>query len=173
MSSKVLTIAAVVSFFVLLPTISNAQVTLGGGFSYGTEAESIGLTIGGLHSIKEVENLRVGGNFVWYLPKEISRFYDQRWFELNVNAHYTFYEEKEVMTYVLSGLNFTRVALKYDGPNDTIFSNTSDLKAGLNLGIGGEYTINNQIKAFAEFKFTLSNFDQTALSAGVRFPIAF
>ena len=173
MSFKVLPIVSLLSLFMLTSTKVHAQVSLGGGLSYGTEAETIGLTIGGLYTIEEVEHLRVGGNFVWYLPKEVSRFEDQRWFELNINANYTIYEKDEVSAYVLSGLNFANVALKYEGPNSSVFSNTSDLKAGLNLGVGGEYVITNQLKAFAEFKFTLSNFDQAALSAGIRLPIPF
>jgi opacity protein-like surface antigen len=168
---KFLTITIAISFVTLFSETVSAQITAGGGLSISTETETLGLTINGSYPIQEIENFRVTGDIVWYFPKQITTFYDQRWFEVNLNANYTFYEKDEVNAYSISGLNFTRVALKYTGPNGNAFSNTSDLKVGLNLGVGGEYRINDQIKAFAEFRFVLSNFDQAAFSAGVRLPI--
>jgi len=171
MSTKILSLLSIVAFFSLFTHNASAQITAGAGLSVSTEAKTLGLSLNANYPIEEIENFRVNGGFVWYFPKQISTFYDQRWFEVNVNANYTFYDKDGVTAYSISGLNFTRVALKYTGPNSSALSNTNELKAGLNLGAGGEYTINDQIKAFAEFRFVLSHFDQAAFSAGVRLPI--
>jgi len=164
-----LAIAVVLALMIGMSTSVNAQMKVGAGLAFGTEAESIGLTANFYTAIPSVENLSIGGDFIYFLPKDVDFGIDQKWFEVNLNGQYQFYAEQMINGYALGGLNIARVSYKYDGPGTGV--NSSDTKLGLNLGVGGEYAFNESMFAFAEFKFVLSRFDQAVFSAGVRFPI--
>ena len=64
--------------------------------------------------------------------------------------------------YGIGGLNITTLEL--------IGADDSETELGVNLGIGGEYHLEN-LSLFGELKYVASDFDQVVLGAGVRFPI--
>ena len=152
-----------------MSTNAHAQMKVGAGLAFGTEAESIGLTANIYTAIPSVTNLSVGGDVIYFFPKDVGFDIDRTWFEINLNGQYQFYAEQMINAYALGGLNIARVGFKYEGPGSGV--NSHDTKLGLNLGVGGEYAFNDSMRAFAEFKFVLSHFDQAVFSAGVRIPI--
>jgi len=169
MKKGLLAIAGVLSLMIGMSTNAQAQMKAGAGLAFGTEAESLGLTANVYTAIPSVQNLSVGGDIIYFLPKDVGFGIDRTWFEVNANGQYQFYAEQMINAYALGGLNIARVGFKYEGPGTGI--NSSDTKLGLNLGVGGEYAFNDNMLAFAEFKFVISRFDQAVFSAGVRFPI--
>lgn len=72
---------------------ANAQLQLGGGLSYGTEAEEIGLNLRGLYGI--TENIAAGADFVYYFAGE-----NFNYTEFNINANYFFLTD-ELRPYAL------------------------------------------------------------------------
>ncbi|WP_425401993.1 hypothetical protein [Fulvivirga imtechensis] len=61
------------------------------------------------------------------------------------------------------------VKVKYDDGNIRYKDTNSEL--GLNLGIGTNLNLGGSIKPFAEFKFTISDFDQAVLFFGVKYDL--
>ncbi len=169
MKKGLLTIASVLTLVIGFSTSASAQMKVGAGLAFGTEAESIGLTANLYTALPSVDNLSVGGDVIYFLPKDVGFDIDRTWFEVNLNGQYKFYAEQMINAYALGGLNVARVGFKYEGPGSGV--NSHDTKLGLNLGVGGEYAFNDSMFAFAEFKFVISKFDQAVFSAGVRFPI--
>jgi len=159
------------ALLVATSTTTQAQSKLGAGLVFGTEAESIGLQANFYTPIASVENLSVGGDLTYFLPKEITNNLDRTWFEFNVNGQYKFYSEQMLSAYALAGINVATIGVKYDGPNSEFFGDSNTTEIGLNLGVGGEYAISPSLFAYAEFKFVVSDADQAVFSAGLRFPI--
>jgi len=171
MKKGLLTIAGAWMFMFALSTNVHAQMKVGAGLAFGTDAEALGLTGNFYTAFPSVENLSVGGDIIYFLSKEVSPFLDRKWFELNLNGQYEFYAEQMINAYALGGLNIARQKFEYSGLGSSPYFNDSKTKVGLNLGVGGEYAFNESLLAFAEFKFVLSDFDQAVFSAGVRLPI--
>lgn len=149
-----LLLAAVVSFS------ASAQTRVGGLLGYGSEVESLALGAIGEFMIKE--NMGISPSFVYFFGDE----YYSLW-ELNGNFNYYFATEGTAQFYGLAGLNFASV--NYD--ND-YFEGGSDSEVGLNLGVGANFTTNNdKLLPFAEIKYVISDFDQLCIFAGVKFNI--
>jgi opacity protein-like surface antigen len=171
MKKELLTIAGAWMLMFALSTNVHAQMKVGAGLAFGTDAEALGLTGNFYTAFPSVENLSVGGDIIYFLSKEVSPFLDRKWFELNLNGQYEFYAEQMINAYALGGLNIARQKFEYSGLGSSPYFDDSKTKVGLNLGVGGEYAFNESLLAFAEFKFVLSDFDQAVFSAGVRLPI--
>jgi outer membrane immunogenic protein len=171
MKKGLLTIAGAWMLMFALSTNVHAQMKVGAGLAFGTDAEALGLTGNIYTAFPSVENLSVGGDIIYFLSKEVSPFLDRKWFELNLNGQYEFYAEQMINAYALGGLNIARQKFEYSGLGSSPYFDDSKTKVGLNLGVGGEYAFNESLLAFAEFKFVLSDFDQAVFSAGVRLPI--
>jgi len=172
MKKRLLAFACALTLVSGLSTNVQAQMKAGAGLAFGTEAESLGLTANFYSAFPSVENLSVGGDFIYFLSKEVDPFRNRKWFELNFNGQYEFYSEQMINAYALGGLNIARQKFVYSGIGSSPYFDNSKTRVGLNIGIGGEYTFNESLLAFAEFKFVLSDFDQAVLSAGVRLPIS-
>lgn len=171
MKKGLLALACTVTLIIGMSTASQAQMKAGVGVAFGTEAESLGLTGNFYTAIPSVENLSVGGDIIFFLPKDLGNDVKRTWFDVNINGQYAFYSEQMLRAYALAGLNFARIGVKYDGPGSEFFNDVSDTEIGLNLGVGGEYAFSESMLGFAELKFVLSDADQAVFLAGLRFPI--
>jgi hypothetical protein len=67
--------------------------------------------------------------------------------------------------YGMGGLNFAHAG--YD--NGTY--SDSNTEVGLNLGIGSNFQFGKNFVPFAEFRFTIGEYDQFALGLGVKFKL--
>ena len=65
---------------------SKAQLAIGGGLAYGTDIESLGITIKGNYSF--AEEWDGSGSFTYFFPKDESDFLDINLWEFNAGAHY-------------------------------------------------------------------------------------
>ena len=162
---KKLTLLAVVT--IALTFNSFAQISAGGGLSYGSEAETIGFNLRGQYNINE--NIDVVGGFTFFFPKKTSQnipFFGtietkSSFWTFDIDGHYNFVINDKFSFYPLAGLNITGVSVEVDGTKD------SDTEAGLNIGVGATYKINEQLKGFAETKYIISDFDQAVITFGV------
>lgn len=151
------------SLFVLILVIgihsaATAQKSLGAGLAYGAEIEEIGLKVDGVYTINE--DFRAAADFIYYFTEDNLTFW-----EFNLNGHYLFLTEEELMVYGLAGINYAKQSIDFDGMED--FSNS---EAGLNIGVGLEYDL-GFAKFSPELKYAISDLDQLVISAGLRFPI--
>jgi outer membrane immunogenic protein len=106
------------------------------------------------------QKVSIAPQFILYFPGN-----DYSFFELNVNANYYFFNQDVFELYGLGGLNFARAG--YDGPA----GNDSNSELGLNLGIGSNFQFGKNFVPFAEFRFTIGEYDQFALGLGVKFKL--
>ena len=148
-------------------SISKAQIYLGPSLIYGTNIDEPGVQVSGYVPIPQVEHLSVGGDLSFYFAHDYYDFKESFW-ELNANAHYSFYDEKGLHAYGIGGLNITFYHLK--AKNGYIRGSYSDSGAGLNIGAGGSKDMNFG-SLFAELKYVITNYDHLMIGAGVRFPI--
>lgn len=139
---------------------SQAQWNVGGGLSFGTEIESIGLNLRGQRNF--IENIDGAFGLTYYLGANGLN----QW-ALNADGHYHLTKKEKFEIYGLGGLNFSRIS--YD--TNTFFGGVSNSKIGINVGAGAQLSVSDSLLGFGEIKYVLSSFDQLVLTAGVLFPI--
>jgi outer membrane protein X len=162
---KKITLLAIVTL--ALTFNSFAQISAGGGISYGTEIENIGLNLRGQYSI--TESIDVVGGFTFFLPKKTSQsipFFGtietkSTLWTFDIDGHYNFTINDKFGFYPLAGLNISAASVDIDG------NKASDTEAGLNIGAGATYNINDKLAAFTEIKYTIGNMDQAVIGIGV------
>ena len=147
-------------FFLYAPNILNAQWGGGVGLAYGTEASDFDAGLGiQLRAIYAIQGpWRAAADFIYYLGGEDGFSLT----EINLNGHYVFSESDNALIYGLAGLNSVR--LKYDV---VFIGSTSDTEVGINLGVGGQLYFNDRLSGLAELKYSLSDFDQLVIGAGL------
>lgn len=151
-----LSIFALVFLLAMVP--SQAQtISVGGGLCYGTEIEEIALDIRGIYSINE--QIRIGGDIQYFFVEDPLSF-----MAINANAHYMFINTKDTKAYGLAGLNYARQSFSFMG----VTSSNSEI--GLNIGGGAQFNIGGP-DLFIEGKYTIGDFDQVVIGAGVLFSI--
>ncbi len=162
---KKLTLLAIVT--IALTFNSFAQISAGGGISYGTEAETIGFNLRGQYNI--TESIDVVGGFTFFLPKKTSQaipFFgtietkSSLW-TFDIDGHYNFNINDKFGFYPLAGLNISGASVDVDG------TKAKDTEVGFNIGAGATYEINDKLAAFTEVKYTIGNFDQVVIGIGV------
>lgn len=144
-------------FFTNTSVLAQNDFKLGAGLAYGSEVEAIGIQAGAVYDF--TEEISGAADFIVFFPDN----YD--WWELNVNGHYRFLAEDNVMVYGLAGLNYA--TLSVDVPGGGSFS---DSELGLNLGGGAEFGL-DFANLYTELKYVVGNADQLAISAGLRFAL--
>ncbi len=159
--------AILLSFGLLFATNATAQnlsteegdITVGAGLALGTNVSidtEIGINVNGFYTI--TDDIRAGANFTYYLI-DIDGLSAS---EFNIDGHYMFRNEDQIVLYGLAGINIARVSV------DTGFAGSvSGSSTGINLGGGVEYDVGS-VLLFAEPKVSLGGFDQFNATAGVR-----
>ncbi len=162
MKRKMLVVIALV-----VPSLAWAQdeKKIGGLLAYGTEIESVGIGINAEFPIAD-SKFSIAPNFIFYIPKEEFGITSTVW-ELNANANYYFSSSEAASFYGIGGLNYTQVKVK----GETFFGDfsSSDSSIGLNLGAGANFNLGKSFTPFAELKYTIGDFDQLVLGAGLKF----
>lgn len=144
-------------FFSNSNALAQSDFKAGGGLAFGSEAEAIGIQVGGVYNINEQFN--AAADFIIFFPDNID------WWELNVNGHYSFVAEDGMNVYGLAGLNYSTVSFNFGQ-----FGSASNSEIGLNIGGGAEFDV-DFANLYTELKYVLGNNDQLAISAGLRFPL--
>lgn len=150
--------------------LTEGDISVGAGISYGTDIEEIGIQANGTYVLKP--NMRLGADFIYWLT-ESNDYYSYTALEFNANFHYIFHNQDGFMAYGIGslGIHYAKVDSDYDAGEFGDYSySASDSELGLGIGVGGEYNL-GAASIFAEPRFFLSGFDQFELTAGVRFGI--
>ncbi len=149
---------------------SNAQpINIGGGLVIGTDRPNIGLKVQGTYGMDFLlENLSGAAAFTFFIPSSTPSITYNRW-AIDVDGHYKFYETSDFEFYALGGLNIASYKAKTTAFGTSV--TVSGTKPGLNVGAGAIYNFGDKMKAFSEFKYILSNYDQAEITFGVLFEL--
>jgi outer membrane protein X len=162
---KKLTLLAII--VIALTSNSFAQISAGGGITYGSEQKTIGFNLRGQYNVWE--NVDVVGGLTFYLPKKTSetvpflgtiKTKTSMW-SFDVDGHYNFELMDKLTAYPIAGLNISGVSVDING------TKASDTEVGFNIGAGASYEVTDKLAGFFEFKYTLGNYDQAVLGIGV------
>ncbi|MCE7925980.1 MAG: hypothetical protein DYG98_23265 [Haliscomenobacteraceae bacterium CHB4] len=160
---KISQFSASMFLFAGLPFLAQAQLSVGGGISYGSEVEAVGIQPRVIYTISGP--WRAAADFNFYLDgKEKVTYWD-----LNLNGHYAFHEGDAVTAYALAGLNFFHAEVD-TGSSLPGFEDVSDTETGLNIGAGVQLPL-GRLSGLLEARYVLGDYDQLVLSACVLFPI--
>src|SRR5690625_4986116 len=87
-------------------TVSQAQISVGGGLAYGLDIEELGIQASGTYVLNE--DMRLGADIIyWLTPSESfpgGGEFSTTMFEINANYNYIFYNKNDVMFYALGTL---------------------------------------------------------------------
>ena len=146
------------------------EIKLGGGLVIGTELPPLGLQFKGTYGMDMVlENLSGSVEFAIFFPSTQNNIKHSRW-TLDFDGNYTFWSATGFDFYGIAGLNISHYAKKYTGPLVGV-GDVIGTKPGLNVGAGVNFAFNQQLTAFSEVKYILSNYDQAAFNVGVLFEL--
>lgn len=161
---KLLSISCLVlsiTFFSTSHSYAQNDLSITAGAAYGLEVEAPGIQVGAVYGF--TDNLRGAADISFYFPDSPNNG-DYTFWELNINAHYLFISKETTNFYGLAGLNYATQKISGGGMS------ISSSEAGLNIGAGAEFGVGFGA-IYVEGKYALSNYDQLALAAGVRFGI--
>jgi outer membrane immunogenic protein len=157
MKKLVLGIGLLMAMALASPVYSQINTRVGPMVSFtGGDLDETGLGI--VAEFGVAQKVSIAPQFILYFPGN-----DVSLFELNLNGNYYFFNQDVFELYGLGGLNFTRVGYEVAGENE------SNSEIGLNLGVGTNFQLGKKFVPFAEFRFTLGEYDQFALGLGVKF----
>jgi len=138
-----------------------AQKRVGGGFSWGSGVEEVGINLNAEIFIKD--KIAISPKFTYYFTGSNTTFW-----ELNGDVHY-YFQGGDSGVYGIGGLNISHSAV------DFVFlgvpASRSESKFGLNVGAGYTIALEGSIIPFGELKYIISKFDQLVLTAGIRIGI--
>lgn len=133
---------------------ANAQFKFGLGASLGTKAAigTSGDKVGfgaNARALYNIGNFGISGGFTYFIPSSVS--FDEagvsakttlNLYQINADAHYTFFKAPKIGIYGLGGLNYTIASAKAEYTPDSFgFSGTvSDDKIGVDLGAGADFS---------------------------------
>jgi outer membrane immunogenic protein len=143
-----------------------AEPRVGAALLYGTEVEEAGLQLNGYYGLGDVlPGLRVGAEFNYFFVGDPVTFWT-----IDLNGQYRFIEPGPFGAYAIAGLDIAHVAVDVD-LGSLGDSSTSDTNIGLNLGIGAEYAVVENVEIFAEVKYVIGEADQAVFALGGRYLI--
>jgi outer membrane immunogenic protein len=143
-----------------------AEPRVGAALVYATDIEEVGLQLNGYYGLGDVlPGLRVGAEFSYYFAEDPLTFWT-----LDLNGQYRFIEPGPFGAYGIAGLDIAHAAVDLDlGPLGDASSSSTEI--GLNLGIGAEYAVTENVEIYAEVKYVISELDQAVLAIGGRYLI--
>lgn len=186
-----LALVAIAAF--TLSTTTSAQeskILAGGGLSYASEINNIGLFAKGIYLIND--SWEGAGTFTYFFKKDYTT-----WTALDFNGHYVFSTNETASFYALGGLNMTFYKIKIDGadydvggdwgteyPGDEMseYNPYADMQSamsssfessgseiGFNIGIGGRYALTESLYLNGEAKYTLGGADYFNIGVGLMY----
>jgi opacity protein-like surface antigen len=173
---SVFKISLIALIFTLNYTISNAQISLGGGLAFGTGIDRAGLDLRATFDIGK--NWRIAPAINYYFPNDNDRRHNHwddgrlRVWEINADANYMIDVNNDLLgLYAMFGLNIT--SWRWDWDNDNNFNDDDDYsntELGVNLGMGLDFNL-DKVVPFVEVKYVLGGFDQGVVALGVKFKL--
>lgn len=128
------------------------------------------LFIGAEGTYNLMSNIRLAGNFVIGLPNlSIIPF------AVNLDSHYSFgfSNVPKLRLYPVGGLNITWGVVDNNPEFEGIYKHSNYFSLGLNLGVGAEWSLNDNLSAFAEGKDCIhlvgNSYSYSQFSTGIRY----
>ena len=177
-----LAVIAIAAFTISTSTSAQeSKIMAGGGLSYASEINNIGLFAKGIYLIND--SWEGAGTFTYFFKKDYTT-----WTALDFNGHYVFSSNESTSFYALGGLNMTFYKIKIDGVSydlgdemgeynpyadmQNAFSSSFDSSGseiGFNVGIGGRYALTESLYLNGEAKYTLGGADYFSIGAGLMY----
>jgi outer membrane immunogenic protein len=145
---------------------SYSQVDIGGGLAFGTNSGAVNAGATGLFFEGEFylsDKFSISPDAIVYIVSDIATQSRGFW-EVNANVNYYFFSDWTLKFYGVGGLNLSTATWKVDG-----FPRQTNSEIGFNVGAGVNWDINANITPFSEVKFTLGNYDQAVIKAGIKY----
>ena len=170
---------------ILIMGISTAMAqqgekAVGANINYGSEISNLGIGVKFQYGLTDV--IRFEPSFTYYLKKDGCNF-----FNLDANVHYLYNIDDKVTLYPLAGIGFAKIKFSAEGYSgsygDTGIGGSGDYgdygdygepageisfnEFALNLGVGAEYKLQDNLSVGAELKYQIiNNFNQLVLGVG-------
>lgn len=160
---KRLVLAASLAGLVLMPRVSDAQVSIGGQGSWSDRRD---WALGGRLTwdlSPSGTSLAFIGAFDWFFQQNVPVTIDAEYWEINLNAVYlqSIYRP-EAVSYVGGGLNVARI--KEERTTGVVI--VDDTRFGANLVAGTRYKL-GRIAPFFELRYIIEGGEQFVLTAGL------
>lgn len=151
----------------------NAQFSIGGGLGYNEGINAPGLVVKA--EVEIMEDIAISPSISYFsgsAARVSGSSYKNNLLAVDVNGHYKIeVMMDELDVYPLVGLNYS--SYKNGGfifQDDGIRQNEGNA-LGLNVGGGGRWSFSDNLSAFAEVKYTISDFSQVVIGVGVLFQL--
>jgi hypothetical protein len=161
-------LALVLTVNVFAQSFDVTKLRAGGGLVYATEISNIGINLNGVYSFTEEWEGALG--FTHIFKKDY-----QTLNVLDFDAHYIFHQvDENLNVYGLAGLgfNFAKVtipAISMGGVQLTSETKKSDTKLGLNLGVGVNYKLADNLNLSPEMRFTIMDGSYFRIGVGIQY----
>jgi len=165
----------------IITTVANAQLKVGGKLSYGSEIESLGIGAKAIYKLNENFSLSGELNYFFGITTTTTNIFMGQNFSssivgtdlvtLNTDLHYkiNISNLNDLRFYGIGGSNFSFYGTEVTAHNSITGSTSTDNNEtfiGLNLGLGGVFSITNKLDLISELKYVISNLNQIVFSAG-------
>lgn len=154
-------------------TSINAQFSIGGGLGYNDKINAPGVVVKA--EVEIMEDISISPSISYFSGSEArlsGSGYKNNLLAIDVNGQYAIeIMMDELNVYPLAGLNYS--SYKNGGfifEDEGIRQNEGNA-LGLNIGGGGRWSFSDQLSAFAELKYTISDFSQVVVTAGILFEL--
>jgi len=151
-------------FAMLMGGLSYAQISVGGGIGYNDGVSAPGLVLKAEFNL--MDNIDVSPSFSYFSGSKVSG-YKNNLVAIDVNGHYKIDLSDDLVVYPLGGLNYSSYENGFRQDNDLNIRVNDGNALGLNVGGGGQWVFSDSLRAFAEIKYTISNFSQVVFGGGV------
>ncbi|MCK5814999.1 MAG: hypothetical protein KAH07_03545 [Flavobacteriaceae bacterium] len=145
-----------------------ANLRAGGGVYYASEIGNIGIGLNGAYEITEKYEVAIA--FTHIFEKDY-----MKWNMLDFDGHYNFYQHDEKLNvYGLAGLavtfwKFTIPAMDYGYGYTSPEMTGKDTSIGLNLGVGANYKLTDNLNLAPEMRFTVMDGSYFRIGVAVQY----
>ncbi len=151
----------ILSAFVLCATLTGysqsfdvANLRVGGGLYYATEIKNVGLTLNGAYAITDQ----------WAAALSFTHIFEKnyvKWNILDLDGHYVFYQsDNNLNVYGLAGMSISFWKITFPAMNFGYGMTTPEIittgsNIGMNLGVGANYPLTDNLNLAPELRFTI------------------
>ncbi|WP_297086452.1 outer membrane beta-barrel protein [uncultured Draconibacterium sp.] len=169
MKTLLKTLVFSVLFFVAAQ--SQAQISVGGGLWYGSDINSIGISVNGKYDFNE--KWAAAPAFTYFLEKDYVK-----WSALDLDANYNITELENIGSlYAIGGLGITFWSVDFDGGTIDMGEfgsydlgvDASGSDVGVNLGVGLNIAASEKFAIAPEIKYTISDGSYLRIGAKILF----
>lgn len=154
--NKIIKTACIAVGALFITNQATSQLTLGGGFAYGSEIDEPGINLRAGALVTPVVHL--GGDFNYFFPGDDGAA-DIDVYDINLNLSFRLNADI-LYIYPLVGLNYTSVKNRLFGIEST------NTEVGANLGAGAGINF-GPLSPFVEYKYVASEYDQSVFTVGL------